>query len=189
MTENSNFPSTVIGQKIRNVRKEKGLTIEELAQKIEVSQSMVSQIERGQANPSLDTLWKVSHVLGTPIFSFFENIEHRSVQVIKKEQQKTVKMLHPNVVYRLLTRSSSLRKIEFFELQVEPFHTGNLKQLAHSGEECGYIMKGEIVVAVEHEKHHLKVGDSIYFDSTLPHSFFNPGNETAIAIWAMTGKK
>lgn len=72
MTENSNFPSTVVGQKIRNIRKEKGLTIEELAQKIEVSQSMVSQIERGQANPSLDTLWKVSHVLGTPIFSFLK---------------------------------------------------------------------------------------------------------------------
>lgn len=179
------FPKEVIGNRIRQYRKELGLTVEQLGQKTGISQSMISQIERGQVNPSLDTLWKLSYHLEVPVFYFFKNINRNSVNITRKEEQRIVTMLHPNVTYRLLS-STRDRKIEMMELIVEPGEVSHLPSLSHKGEECGYIIKGELEVIIDEERHHLKTGDSIYFDSTLPHKFYNPGTEQAIGIWAMT---
>ncbi|MDI6880116.1 MAG: cupin domain-containing protein, partial [Desulfitobacteriaceae bacterium] len=62
----------------------------------------------------------------------------------------------------------------------------NSDLLAHQGEECGVIIQGEMTVVVGEREYLLKEGDSIYFDSTIPHRFFNHGDKVAIGIWAMT---
>lgn len=179
------FPKEVIGKRIRQCRKEIGLTVEQLGKKTGLSQSMISQIERGQVNPSLDTLWKLSYFLEVPVFSFFKNIERNPVNITRREEQNLVTMLHPNVTYRILS-STRDRKIELMELIVEPGQVSHLPSLAHKGEECGYIIKGELEVIIEDRQYYLETGDSIYFDSTLHHKFYNPGTEKAIGIWAMT---
>ncbi len=179
-------PMEVIGLRIRTQRKKMGFTVDEVALKIGVSQSMISQVERGKAKPSLDTLWKLGLLLEVPLFYFFEGIEKEPVLVVRREEQEVLKLRHENVAYRVLAPFEG-RKIEFFELIVRP---GNREQLPpmqpHEGEECGVVIAGELEVLIEDRRYHLKKGDSIYFDSSYPHSFFNPGQEDAIGIWAGT---
>ena len=77
------FPKGEIGKRIRYLRRFQGLTSEELARLAGVSQSMISQIERGQVSPSLETLWKLSHSLKVPIFSFFETEVTTAVSITR----------------------------------------------------------------------------------------------------------
>lgn len=181
---NLEFPKELIGRRVRQYRKEIGLTVEELAKKAGVSQSMISQIERGQTNPSLDTLWKLSYFLEVPVFSFFKNIAPMEVQVTKRKDQKVMTMLHPNVTYRLISPTLD-RRFELFELIVQPGEVAHLPQLSHQGEEIGFITKGELELIIEDKAYFLETGDSIYFDSKMKHKFRNPGDTDAIGIWLM----
>lgn len=182
--EELSFPKELIGNKIRKYRKEVGLTVVDLAAKIGLSQSALSQIERGLVNPSLDTLWRISYHLGVPVFSFFSDISPARVQVTRREEQKVMTMLHPNVVYRLI--STALKgKCEVFELVVKPGEAADLPQLAHQGEECGYLIEGTLEVIIQDKVYKLQKGDSIYFDSTLEHKFYNPQQTDAVGIWVM----
>lgn len=182
--DNLAFPKELIGSRIRQFRRDAGLTVEELANQAGLTQSAISQIERGQVHPTLDTLWKLSYYLQVPIFSFFKNISKDNVHVTRRQEQKVMTMLHPNVIYRLLSPALD-RKFEMFELIVKPGEVSHLPQLAHQGEECGYIIKGELDVMIGDSIHHLKKGDCIYFDSRTEHKFYNPGSIDTIGIWVM----
>lgn len=183
--KSESLPKKMIGKRIREVRKEKGLTVSFLAEKVGLSQSMISQIETGQVSPSLETLWKLSYYLETPVFKFFKHVEHSAVHLTREADQKKMKMLRSNVMYHLLLPTTD-RKIELFKMVIRPGESQEESPLAHTGEECGYLMKGTLNVIINDTVYTLEKGDSISFDSTLPHSFHNPGDDDAVAIWAMT---
>lgn len=179
------LPIGVIGERIRSKRKEANLTVDEVAEKIGLSQSMVSQLERGKAKPSLDTLWKLSIIFDVSLSYFFEGIKKNSVFLSRREEQEILTMRHPNVQYRVLA-PLTCTKLEFFEIIVSPDRGEKIVPLPHQGEEGGIVLHGEIEVTIGDETYLLKQGDSIYFDSTKPHAFRNPGTEPAIAIWTGT---
>ncbi|MBN2981236.1 MULTISPECIES: helix-turn-helix domain-containing protein [Cohnella] len=178
------FPKGVIGRRIRKIRKEQGLTVDELSKKAGLSQSMVSQIETGQTNPSLDTLWKISHGLNVPVFSFFQDIASSDVHLTKRQDQKTVNMLHPNVLYRALSPSLD-NGFEMFEMRIRPGEAKPSPQLARQGREIGYLLEGELHVLIEDRTFRLEAGDSIVFESSQKHEFYNPGDGDAVGIWVM----
>ena len=183
-SEQRAFPLDVVGSRIRQERKKLGITIEQLANNVGVSQGLISQIENGQTSPSLETLWKISSYLQIPIFHFFKSISSSDTYITRREEQREMKMLHPNIIYRLLS-PSVFTNFEIFEMIVEPGDVSALPKLAHRGVEFGYILEGEIVVQLEHEMYHLQKGDSIYFKSSQPHRFFNPSTERSKGIWVM----
>lgn len=179
------FPKGEVGKRIRYLRRLQGLTSDELAKLAGVSQSMISQIERGQVSPSLETLWKLSHSLKVPVFSFFETEETNAVTIFRAGEAKNIKRVRPNVSYQLLSPNSG-KQMSFFKMIVEPGEDLETPLLYHSGEECGIMLAGSLRIEVEGEIHTIHEGDSIYFDSSLPHRFTNVGDENAVAIWAMT---
>lgn len=179
------FPKEEVGKRIRHFRKSQGFTAEELAKKAGVSQSMISQIERGQVSPSLDTLWKMSHCLKVPIFSFFEEDEQELVSVLRKENQLEFRQMRPNITYHPLSPRNG-KQINLFKLILHPGDVSDNPLMFHTGEECGYLLEGTIRVEVDGIAYELDEGDSIYFDSSLPHRFMNMSSDVATAIWAMT---
>lgn len=179
------FPKEEVGKRIRYLRRLQGLTSDELAKLTGVSQSMISQIERGQVSPSLETLWKLSHSLKVPVFSFFETEESNAVTICRSGEEKLIKRVRPNVSYQLLSPSTG-KQMSFFKMVVEPGEELDTPFMYHSGEECGIMLRGSIRIEVEGETHMIYEGDSIYFDSSLPHRFMNTGKVDAVAIWAMT---
>lgn len=179
------FPKEEVGKRIRYLRKSQGFTADDLAKKAGVSQSMISQIERGQVSPSLDTLWKMSHCLKVPVFTFFVEEEQEIVTVLRNNEQPEMKQLRPNVTYQHLSPTQG-KQINFFKLILEPGEQSENPLMFHTGEECGYLLSGQIRVEVDGEVYELFEGDSIYFNSNLPHRFENVSPQIATAIWAMT---
>jgi quercetin dioxygenase-like cupin family protein len=146
---------------------------------------MISQIERGQVSPSLETIWKMSHCLKVPVFSFFETEDQEAVTIMRKGEQQVLKRVRPNILYQLLAPSSG-KQISFFKLILEPGKDIDSPLMFHSGEECGYMVQGSMRIEVDGNMYILHEGDSIYFDSNLPHRFLNKGDSLAMAVWAMT---
>jgi transcriptional regulator with XRE-family HTH domain len=174
-----------IGKTIRQLRLSQGMRIKELAQRTKLTSSLISQVEREVVMPSLTTLIKISQALQVPIVSFFPTQMDNSTVVIKKEQRKKIVLPVSHIVYHLLSPDRN-RKIEFFLLEMTLAKGDDTQLVTHKGEECGYVIKGKIEVRLGEEKYILEEGDSIYFQSSIPHRFRNMGKEKSISIWAVT---
>jgi len=185
-TQIEEIPVKNIGEKIRHYRKQKKLTIEALATQCSLSSSLISQVERGLSTPSLDSLWKVTQVLGVSLIALFDEGSGERVVVLPRDEQKILMLPKSNVTYRLLSPVNNNNKIEFLSIVLNPGTWTNGTLLAHHGEECGVVIQGEMTVVVGDKEYLLREGDSIYLDSTIPHRFFNHGDKMAIGIWAMT---
>jgi len=179
------FPKEEVGKRIRLLRKSRGYTADDLAKKIGVSQSMISQIERGIVSPSLETLWKMSHCLKLPVSSFFETDNQQEVTVYRENERIQLKKLRPNITYQPLSPTQG-KEITLFKLILASGETLDNPLMFHMGEECGYVLTGAIRVTVDGKSYELQKGDSIYFDSNLPHHFENISPHISTAIWAMT---
>lgn len=170
-------------KKLRELRKKKGLTIEELARSSQVSASLISQIERGRVDPTLGTFWKLCQSLGVSIQNFFEAKE--SQVVVTPPERKIIQLPNSNVKYQLL--SPNLQgDIEFLLVEIEPGDKIDTELITHEGEECGFLISGELHVHLGDTTYLLKEGDSICFKSTIPHRFENRGPVLSRSIWAMT---
>lgn len=177
-----------IGKTIREFRLARNMSIKELSKKTNLTSSLISQVERNLISPSLNSLTKISGALKVPIVSFFTEATLKPCPITRKKQRKkTVIFSSSHVIYQLLSPDPD-RKIEFLSVEIEPEEDENDENelIMHTGEECGYVIKGELEVRLGKERYYLKEGDSIYFQSRIPHRFKNTGKGKAISIWAMT---
>lgn len=170
------------GAEVREIRKQKQLTLNNLAEKTGLSSSLLSQIERGLVDPTVGTFWKICNALDMPINHFFQ-ISDGQDPVIRKNQRKVIQLKNTNVKYHVLTPLQQ-GKIEFLLVEIEPGETHQPELVSHSGEECGFILQGELKVLLADREYHLHEGDSMAFASTSPHRYINPGNTVSISIWA-----
>lgn len=171
------------GAKIRQLRKSKKLSLTELAQKSGVSAATISQIERDNVDPTMTTLYKICTALDVTLASLIMENE-TSERVVRKNNRRTMFLPNSKVKYQLLTPGIK-DNLEMILIELEP-QQQDRKAITHTGEECGFVLQGELVVVLDDEEYVLEAGDSIYFDSSLPHRFINRGKETCISIWAMT---
>jgi transcriptional regulator with XRE-family HTH domain len=199
-----------LGDHLRSMRLEKRLTLRQISQRTKYSISYLSQIERGQANPSIGTLHTITQALGETFASLFQadrvpgppnsransvsdlpsaQVDLRSTQtsqfavVVRKNQRKGL-ILPWSVFEQQLLSPDLNRKIEFLWTKIPPGTRSGLYQ--HEGEECGVIVEGTLVFRIGRDTFTLDKGDSIYFDSSNPHEFENQSNETVETIWAIT---
>ncbi len=177
-----------IGKTIREFRLARNMSIKELSKKTNLTSSLISQVERNLISPSLNSLTKISSALKVPMVSFFTEATLKPCPITRKKQRKkTVIFSSSHIIYQLLSPDPN-KKIEFLLVEIEPEEDENEENelITHTGEECGYVIKGELEVRLGKERYHLKEGDSIYFQSRIPHRFKNTGKGKVISIWAMT---
>lgn len=175
-----------IGSKIRELRKSKNISIAELSNKTGLSIGLISQTERNIVVPSVVSLWKIAKGLDVSIGYFFGEEDKRvGNPIVRKNNRKRIVTTNSNAIYELLCPDLN-RKIEFLHITLEPGDSSTKDLITHEGEECGIVIKGKLMVKTEFEEYILEEGDSIYFDSTIPHRYINIGEETCISIWAMT---
>lgn len=179
------LPIETIGQKIRAIRKGKGYTLETLAVKTGLSKGLLSQVERGISQPSLDSLWKITRALEASLVQFFEDIDQKHVHVIRREERRQLLFPNSNGVYSLLA-SGGKAKLGLLEVRLRPGEQTRDRFVQTDGEECLYLLKGNVAVYVGDEVFHLRSEDSLYFDSSQPRMVVNEGQEEAIILWALT---
>ena len=178
----------LIGGKLKQLRTEKKLSIAELSRLSDVSTGLISQIERDLVMPSVTSLWRLAQALDTNINYFFHEETKEEQIIIRKGEHRTIVMHNDSSYYKLLHPNKDDRMMDMMIITLKSGHTYDKKPLEHEGEECGYVLKGTLTVYLNGRDYVLQEGDSIYFDSSLPHKYINNGDEDCISIWAMTPK-
>jgi len=172
--------------KIREIRMAKNLTIKELAEKANITSSMLSQIERGLANPSINTLKLIAQALDTPLFKFFVEDNGTTNQVVTPDKRKRISLSdEEGVIYELLTPDLT-GSIEFCMLTLEPGKTTSDSPMGHEGEEVALVLSGTTELILENKTLTLNAGDSIRIPPRTNHKWFNPTNETMTLVFAVT---
>lgn len=174
----------IIGQRIRDLRTEKGMTLGNLASKINVSPSLISQLERGGVNPSISLLKSIADALETPLPSLLEQGETKPDEPspLMREKERKVLTTEGGVRFTLLSRNYDLG-CEFIYNEWPPGSSTGKEKYVHEGVECGLLLEGELEVELEDRVYHLKPGDSITFRSDMPHRLNNKWKKTAKGIW------
>jgi len=172
-----------LGLQIRNIRRRQNITIKELAEKSNVSKALISFIERGKVNPTVDVLWSISRALGVTIESFFGEDAQKS-PVTKKKDRKIIKT-EKGLEFQLLSSHTKGKLGGLYKI-FEPGASTGKELYTHEGEEIGIVLKGKIEVFLGSNRYILEEGDSIHFSSTLPHRVKNIGNKKAVTIWVIT---
>jgi transcriptional regulator with XRE-family HTH domain len=181
------------GQKIRSLRMAADMTLQDLASAVSVSQSLISQVERGLASPSITSLRRIAAALGVPVAALFadgtsgsdENDRSGRRLVVRKHERKKLRVPPSRVAYELLTPDLN-RDIEFIWIEYEAGSVTHPEPMSHPGEENAVCLEGTVVVTIEGEEFTLSEGDSISFDSGRPHKVENRGTERAVLVSAIT---
>lgn len=173
----------MVGSKIRALREELGMSSSQLAEAAGLSQSAISQIERGITDPSLRTLRAVAEALNTPIFAFFLDAPSKDI-VVRKDRRRSFSPPDYKGRYELLSPDSS-GKLEMISMSLAPGTSSSLQPLPHAGDECMLVLQGETLVIAGDERFELDAGDSIYLNEGIPHRVINVGEEELVCIVAI----
>jgi transcriptional regulator with XRE-family HTH domain len=174
-----------LGRAVRRLREDRGLSLKQLAERAGVSESFVSQVERGVANPSVASLRRISDALGASIASLFEG-PVRTGRVVAASQRR--QLLHPKRKWQdfLLTPEGTKRLQVILSIIESGEGSGDEPYQHGSDEECVVVLKGSLEFGVGDETYLLGEGDSITFESRLPHWNRNPGDVKAEVLWIIT---
>lgn len=204
-----------IGEKLRVTRLQKRMTLADLSERSGVSKSLLSMIERGRSVPTITTFQKIATALGITASSLFSdngsssstentnpkpsgvhqgsrfphlvsngnNLEWKGFTVVHKNQRK--KMIMPWGAHYQMLCPDLQHKIEFIYLNY-PVGTRVEEFYSHTGEECGVVLEGRFKGVIGDQEVILEPGDSIYYDSSIPHRWENAGDVEVKAIWAIT---
>jgi transcriptional regulator with XRE-family HTH domain len=175
---------TLLGERIRAVRQERQLTVRELAREAGLSPALISQVERGINDPSLDSLRRIAQVLEVPLFNLFQQPLEAAVPVIRAKSRMQVRSPHGDLAYSRL--SPGFGKLEVLEGTLLPGGCSSQEPWSHPSEECVVVVKGTLVVEVDAVRHVLKPGDSCYFDSRLPHRYINEAKTACVFQLSVT---
>jgi transcriptional regulator with XRE-family HTH domain/mannose-6-phosphate isomerase-like protein (cupin superfamily) len=207
-----------LGERLRNERAARGLSLRELARRLGVSPSLVSQIETGRIFPSVGTLYAIVRELGVSIDEIFVPDDLGPVDGTAHEPPAAVPMPMPRPVVRRRADPAPapvLRAADRAAIQLEAgvrwerltarteedvefiytvYSPGGESAPAdepidHGGREFGIVVRGTLEVTVGDDDFTLGPGDTVFFDSTIPHRLHNPGGEDTHAIWVVLGRQ
>ncbi len=176
--ENADSP----GVRFRRLRQRKGLSLAQVARATGVSVGFLSALERGQMRASIATLRRIARYYGTNILSFFEPAANNS-RVVGPQERKVLETTK-GVRMELLAWGNTAMEPHLF--RVKP-GAGSGDSYTHEGEEFLHILRGEFEIWLNSDEHYrLKPGDSLYFQSSTPHRWRNPGKTESWLLWVNT---
>lgn len=175
-----------LGEAIRSRRVAAKLRLVDLAAKVEVSASYLSQVERDRVVPSVTALTRIAKALGTSAGVLLDGTEGRAAPaspVVRKNQRKV--MLFPGSEARNELLTPDLHgALEVMWTKIPPGTRSPLFQ--HEGEECGVVLRGQLVYWLDEERYLLRAGDSISYRSHIPHRYENQSGKVVETIWVIT---
>jgi transcriptional regulator with XRE-family HTH domain len=193
----------LIGTRLRQRRIELGMTARELARRVDCSPSLISQVERGRAVPSVSTLWALVTALRISMDRLFDPAQEGPAgsgdaaaaaadsvtgPVLRRYARPRI-TLERGVVWERLTAAAE-KDMEFLEVcyPVGQSVPEAEHAIQHTGQEYAVIIEGALSTQIGFEQYVLEEGDSLTFDSAIPHRFWNAGNVPARAIWVILNR-
>jgi transcriptional regulator with XRE-family HTH domain len=204
------MPNTLVdlGRRIREERQVRQWTLEQFSEKTGLSKSFLSQIERGNAEPSITSLKKIAAQFGYSVVNLFPNGQGadeswgysnrlaeqilntnsyvKEVAVVRAGKRKRIALPGSNVVYDLMTPDMK-RKLEVMYMRVSRCKTsGEEPMLDSPGEKLCIVMKGVLELRVGDELYRLEQGDTLYYPAHVPHSWKAIDGDSIEVIWSLT---
>lgn len=194
MTENLDG----IGERLREERINAGLSQRELARRVGLSASLISQLESGQSKPSVGTLYAIVTELDLSLDRLIrgDDWEENGTPATEQEpspvnhpEERKVIDLASGVRWEQLTGEHE-EEVDFLHAiyEVGGASTPDQSLMRHHGREYGYVVSGRLGIQIGFDEYELGPGDSVAFDSTRPHRLFNKGDEPVHAIWFVVGR-
>jgi len=170
-----------IGERIKTLRTEQGMTLAELSEKTDLSISYLSQIERDKTSPSLSTLETIAKSLSTGLRYFFETDDEVAF-VVRTDRGSGAAPPTAPILRQPLMPPAGNPEIEVYRITFHP--CSPLEQIERfAGEEIIYVLSGELTISISDELFILSAGDSIHYDALLMHSWRNESGVPCIIIW------
>ncbi len=193
------------GQRLRAERERRGMSLRDLARRVSLSPSLISQIETGKARPSVGSLYALTSALGLSIDKLFMGRaegsstnqatpegrqevapDDEAALVVRATRRKAIE-LDSGVRWERLTAASH-PDVDFLHVEYAPGGASAATMTRHAGREYGIVVSGILTVTVNFDDYVLWPGDSIAFPSTTPHRLWNAGDEPVRAIWIVVGR-
>jgi DNA-binding transcriptional MerR regulator/quercetin dioxygenase-like cupin family protein len=174
--------SLLPGQRFRRLRTRRGLSLAQVARATGVSVGFLSALERGQMRSSIATLRRIARFYRTNILSLFETAGD-SPRLVRPNQRKVLETT-PDVRMELLAWGQTVMEPHLFRIKPGG---GSGEPYSHEGEEFLHVLRGHFEIWLDTKEHyHLKPGDSLYFESSTPHRWKNPGRTETWLLWINT---
>ncbi len=170
------------GQRFRRLRQRRGLSLSQVARSTGVSVGFLSALERGQMRASIATMRRIARYYGTNILSFFEPAKDNS-RLVGPSERKVLETTK-GVRMELLAWGNTAMEPHLF--RIKPGGSSG-ESYTHEGEEFLHILRGEFEIWLNTDEHYrMKPGDSLYFQSSTPHRWRNPGKTESWLLWINT---
>jgi transcriptional regulator with XRE-family HTH domain len=169
---------SAVGNGVLTIRRRKGLTLAELAERTGFDKGYLSRVERGQKSPSISALIKISEALEVQVGHLFgERTSDEAVRVVRKEDQTRIIGAATDPIINVILPAIEQRRVNAFIVEVST--SPREKGADHAGDEFLYVLKGEVLVRFPDRVIELKAGDSAYFDGHLQHQMIHQGSSPA----------
>lgn len=170
------------GQRFRRLRVRRGLSLAQVARATKVSVGFLSALERGQMRSSISTLRRIARFYRTNILSLFETAAENP-RLVRSGERKILETT-PGVRMELLAWGQTAMEPHLFRIKPGG---GSGESYSHEGEEFLHVLRGDFEIWLNGQEHYrLKPGDSLYFESSTPHRWRNPGRSETCLLWVNT---
>lgn len=176
-----------VGQRLRSLRRARGLSLETMASSTGLSIGFISQVERGLSSPSLRVLALLADTLQIGLGGLFEPAldqpDPDPIVVFQKDRPE-LQLWRAGITKQLLTPPGGTQGMSLFHMVLKPGASAGDELFSHEGEEAGLVLEGRLTLVVEARTLRLTEGDSFRFESRRPHRFSNPDpRSSTIVLW------
>jgi len=177
-----------LGSKIRQLRESRQMSLEQLAEQSQCHSDLLCRIEAGEQIPSLAPLMNIARALGLRLGTLLDDEPHQGALVVRGGQSQDVirfcgqtpQGAGSNLAFHSLGAGKQDRHMEPFLIDVDPTATNTPALSTHEGEEFIYVLAGQIEINYGQTTYQLETGDSIYYDSIVPHNVHATGGQARI---------
>jgi transcriptional regulator with XRE-family HTH domain len=183
------FSNLLVGERIKKIREDKGITAGALAEKCGLSRALINQIEGNLISPPISTLLRIADVLETNISTLFQDEKLNQKTAVVRSHERLLSLrrqvssnLKLGYTYETLAHSKAIKHMEPFLVTFEVKREDEIVRFSHNGEEFAFVLDGTLEFSNDEEIIVLEPGDSIYFESQYLHGFRAIGDKPAKAV-------
>ncbi len=176
----------VVGENLRRLRTQRGLSLEKLAQQSGVSRAMLGQIELGQSAPTINVLWKIASGLGVTFSALITAQQRSGPLVLRAGQARLLTSSDRKFTSRALFPVNEPRRVEFYELRLSPGGVEHAEAHAAGTVENLVVAEGSVEIEAAGHHHVLETGDAIMFEADEPHVYRNRARGESVMYLVMT---